>query len=499
MKNLLIAFTLLAAFFTSCQDENLPLPQPQPGDRIAVRFSVYADQLQTRTNENSIADLNIYLVDELTQESTHYFMNTTSVQFFCHKGNFRLYIIANAHADLGKLSAEQIKSYTVAFEHAPADLVMTAQRTLTLEAADQLVELPAIEVKRFAAKINFNITVDNRFPASIRSVQLMNVPLQGQPFIEKKPNLFIDAPIEENRGPGDRFNGAFYMLPNCQGSVATITDQKEKNFDNAPRDATFLRIRAMRDTKVLDYYVFLGENNTDNFDVRANTAHTLNITLRSENETDVRIRSYSVHVESHINVESKDNICLETGPIQLTIDLTGQYQDWGLYAMLELKEGNSSLFAFQGVPGQKVHPIPHFDSSSTFQIDYIPQEFTRENMYLKYTVSFYDRFGLVMEFDFSHIYAYALRVYTQWFGGSKGFGTITSEDAAAVTLQETLSSTIYNVFCPKEGCTIKATPDPGKLFDGFWFGHNHTWLITMEPSVKIIPEAPQKDIYAFFK
>ena len=52
----------------------------------------------------------------------------------------------------------------------------------------------------------------------------------------------------------------------------------------------------MRGDKVLSYSIYLGENNTDNFDVERNTHQTFNITIRGDNEVDTRISSYTLTV-----------------------------------------------------------------------------------------------------------------------------------------------------------------------------------------------------------
>ena len=73
-----------------------------------------------------------------------------------------------------------------------------------------------------------------------------------------------------------------------QGSVPPITDQRQKNKDNAPDNASYLLIRALAGNKVLTYTVFLGENNTSDFNVRANVQYRFNISILGNNEVDTR-------------------------------------------------------------------------------------------------------------------------------------------------------------------------------------------------------------------
>ena len=60
--------------------------------------------------------------------------------------------------------------------------------------------------------------------------------------------------------------------------------------------ASWLLIRATRGSKVLAYSVYLGENNTSDFNVRANCHYRLNITLLNDNTADTRIAAYTAAV-----------------------------------------------------------------------------------------------------------------------------------------------------------------------------------------------------------
>ena len=63
-----------------------------------------------------------------------------------------------------------------------------------------------------------------------------------------------------------------------------------------PPCASWLLIRATRGSKVLAYSVYLGENNTSDFNVRANCHYRLNITLLNDNTADTRIAAYTAAV-----------------------------------------------------------------------------------------------------------------------------------------------------------------------------------------------------------
>lgn len=90
-----------------------------------------------------------------------------------------------------------------------------------------------------------------------------------------------------------RTAGTAYLFENLQGSVDTITDQKDKCPENAPACATYLRILAERSTDkaLVEYIVYPGENNTSDFNVRRNTWHNLELVTGAK-EIDNRVLVY---------------------------------------------------------------------------------------------------------------------------------------------------------------------------------------------------------------
>ena len=162
-----------------------------------------------------------------------------------------------------------------------------------IPSADGMLTLPAVEVQRCVSKISYHITVT---PAvadiELRSVQLFSVPRFVSVFDmaaapSDDPDDYTDCPEVELSG--QQAAGDCYLLPNMQGMVAAITDQRQKNPENAPANASYLLIRAVRGSKILAYYIYLGGNNTSDFNVRANAHYRLNISILGDSEVDTRI------------------------------------------------------------------------------------------------------------------------------------------------------------------------------------------------------------------
>lgn len=151
------------------------------------------------------------------------------------------------------------------------------------------VTLPPLSVRRTVAKIAYNIRVADKVPdLELRSVRLCSVPGRTTLFTPAStPSTsekdFTDAPLVELPDAARRScSGVQYLFENPQGTVPSITDQRDKNADNAPSCASYLMIRATRGSRILDYRIYLGENNTTDFNVGRNTSHTLDITISGD-------------------------------------------------------------------------------------------------------------------------------------------------------------------------------------------------------------------------
>ena len=129
-------------------------------------------------------------------------------------------------------------------------------------------------------------------------MQFCNLPRTIPPFDSGSISSTVEANYYDGEampvGNERRTAGTAYLFENLQGSVDTITDQKDKCPENAPSCATYLRILAERsvDKALVEYIVYPGENNTSDFNVRRNTWHNLELVIMGENEIDNRVLVY---------------------------------------------------------------------------------------------------------------------------------------------------------------------------------------------------------------
>lgn len=288
-------------------------------------------------DENSIDDLNIYFYSTKTNYHFYLTQNEPSFEFQILPGSYTIFIAANVHKDMGDVTKAELSQYRYYAESMETDMPMTATMNVRIMSA---MTLPTLEVTRAAAKISYSVTVDDAVASTIklRSIQFCNVPKMTVLFgngasSTNKVYYGNDAVIDID---DDKvYSGTYYMLDNCQGDVDTITDQKDKSPENAPECATYMRILADGEGKVLEYIVFLGENSTSNFDVKKNTHHKMNLVIEGENEIDNRVRVYDglYYGTANCVVYNDTPVTIDVTPYRTSKELNYAYT--GIYAGAE--------------------------------------------------------------------------------------------------------------------------------------------------------------------
>ncbi len=478
-------------------------PECCPSGKVAVEIRIAPENpnhVTRSTDENAIRDLNFYLYSGTGSLMLHRYQTVTTLRFECVPGDYTLYVVANAHTDMGNPTVEILESYTTLYRPEADDLLMTAKQRITIPNACGTVQLPALEVRRAVARVDYDIQVDESVAdIEIRSVQAMNLPVHYRPFVEGfRPSDFLDNELVAAAEDGSSVQGSFYMLPNCQGVLSSITSPEEKNPDNAPEDATCLHIRAVRGGKVLDYYVYLGENDTSDFNVRSNTVHTLRIRILGDN--DLRLRQYSLDVEMATRSVPQDGLLLDSLDGELCVRLTGHYDDMQVQGVFTLEEGDAAYCQVCG----KIYDIPQqydFASNVSYRpIAYFPETFTRDNARLKFTLTVADKYGEVGRYEFEYAFAYVVKVYRTWQNGPRSiFGRVESKDALRIVEHETISALYDAVYCTSEPITLEAVPDAGYRADCWCISPGHSGEVSFDSTCPHDPVYGPKVLYLFFK
>ena len=294
MKKYLLILAAILLLWSCIAEDRTECTNPRG---VFVSLTVRPERMSSVTrsaDETAIRDLNLYLYDDNGNVVLHRYQTSATLRFECLPGDYRMCIAANLGRDLGDNPLWEDFTVTHADEYDVLPMAYEGDITI-IPSADGMLTLPAVEVQRCVSKISYNITVT---PAvadiELRSVQLFSVLRSVSVFDmaaapSDDPDDYTDCPEVELSG--QQAADDCYLLPNMQGVVATITDQKQKNPENAPANASYLLIRAVRGSKILAYYIYLGGNNTSDFNVRANAHYRLNISILGDSEVDTRISS----------------------------------------------------------------------------------------------------------------------------------------------------------------------------------------------------------------
>ena len=493
MKRFLYSLLLPLSILCSCIYEDEPdCCRPM---KIRVEISVRPDRMITvsRADEATIRDLNFYLCDDNGQIVLHRYQTSATLRFECLPGDYRMRIAANLGRDLGDSPASEDFIVTHADEYDVLPMSYESDVTISPSPGGVLT-LPTVEVRRCVAKVSYAIAVE---PADIelRSVQLLSVPRSTFLFDAAAPSENPDDYKDclEVELAGRQAEGDCYLLPNMQGTVSSITDQRQKNPENAPANASYLLIRAVRGAKVLAYYVYLGGNNTSDFNVRANVHYRLNISILGDKEVDTRVSSYTLRVRDDFDDYNYGGYCLLDGTRYLYIDVDSPDDTAPTRGRLEVLSGDLNWFAFNYGDKGAVHDFDLFDSSgeNAYEMEYYTPVYTPENSLLSYRITLTDALGFTQSYDFTHRMANAAIFHTD------GGGSVRVKGALHVETESESPEEQIVALC-MENCTLTAVPDAGYTFDGWYSDAGYDHLLSNEETFEFVPAGPLRHIYPVF-
>lgn len=500
-----IFFVSLLCTFCSCRDDD-PAPAPR-SDTVAVEIIVQSgEQTPTRVmDEYAVRDVNIYLVSRYGTSDLHFYKSSSMLRFDCMPGAYTLYVIANAHKDMGAMSAEQIETSTFEIDNTDEDLVMSTRQDVTIEAGEGTVILPSVEVRRLAAKIAYRIRVSDTLPdVQLATICFCNVPRRGRAFATESSfpdakdytdQQIIRIPPEQ----ASQFTGVFYMPQNVQGTVSGITSQDQKNRDHAPVHATFLMIRAMRGQRVLDYTVYLGENNTDNFDVRRNTSHTLDITLRSDDEADTRVHGYTLEMWDDMGADNLKGYCTVNPQRSLYVSVEGNAHALSFIGELEVTRGVEEYFEFDRTSTGTFHEfeVREPQGNSYYELAYTLPLVTEATSLFDYSVTVTDSYGFDRTYEFSHRLANELLVYLKYGNRENGSGAVLM--AGHLCWAPVDNTPNLRVMCYEKGCTLTAKPAAGYDFAGWYGDSRYTRLLSPDETYSYVPQYTSASLFPRFE
>ena len=280
MKKLIYTVVCMMLFCCACSDSDIELnPATQAKQQLAMTFRCGAmSPTRAATDDTRIDDINLYLFPANGDPARHlYIAPVRPVVLELPKGDYTLYAIANLGHDAGERTQDFVRTLHV--ERDPAVLAdapfpMSAQQSVTVRGDTQI----AVSLIRAVAKVNFSYTVAADFAKSFRVkfIQLRSVPrsatLFGSSRAESSEAVADMPPIETS---ATTYAATYYLLENRQGEVAGIGYQQQKDQTRAPEHATYIAIAGEADGTQVVYRIYLGANNTTDFNVGRNRVYNI--------------------------------------------------------------------------------------------------------------------------------------------------------------------------------------------------------------------------------
>lgn len=361
-------------FAGACSDEKHACTPAVHGIR-RVTFTFSCDVLPgTRAvaEESRIDDINLYLFSTDGAPARHiYAASQRAVSLELPDGRYTLYVVANLGTDTGLLSEAEVRALRYAWNpdgSGSGTLPMSAVRTFTVRGTTQVV----IELVRAVAKVDFSYTVaaDFRNSLSVRSVRLCNVPRFAALFDEGRIATAEECTATKTvPADSDGYSAVYYLPENLQGENASIPGQEQKNESNAPEYATYILIEGEADGLHVVYRIYLGENDTSDFNIACNRVYRIEVRILGRNTVDWRVSTTEVSV----TLFAERHVLGRTATAQLRVVSTNNDRSTCfLTCEREEGDGNATLDGDPIVFGEP-YPFLSGDGDRTVEIAYTQQ------------------------------------------------------------------------------------------------------------------------------
>lgn len=194
----------------------------------------------------------------------------------------------------GKLTGVTISPLPVLTKPEQQLLLYRLSSKITINIKDGTPEGESVMVKDYEI---YNLPLHSYFANNSTDYYTNNTSLAAGAFYQVIQRGFVDVEaIYDGVSTGLVKQGQFYMVENRRGVVNTSTDQREKA-RYAPAYATYALINAnyMNNNNgtvtSAKYKIYLGANNSNDYNIERNRLYTYNITITGASETDVNVDS----------------------------------------------------------------------------------------------------------------------------------------------------------------------------------------------------------------
>ena len=411
MKKLIYTVICMMLFCCACSDADIELnPAKQAKQQLAMTFRCGAmSPTRAATDDTRIDDINLYLFPVNGGQARHvYIAPVRPVVLELPKGGYMLYAIANLGHDAGERTQDFVRSLRV--EREPAALAdapfpMSAQQAVTVSGDMQI----AVSLIRAVAKVNFSYTVAADFAKSFRVkfIQFRSAPrsaaLFGSSRAENSETVADMPPVETS---ATAYAATCYLLENRQGEVAGIGSQQQKDQTRAPEHATYIAIAGEADGTQVVYRIYLGANNTTDFNVGRNRVYNIDARILGMNTVDWRVSTAELSVTPFVGNHAPGE------PATSELRLTSTNDPENVYYLSYHIDAGTGIVAIDGVERNPGMPYPLLSGNGTVTADISYKQAEPGDVRLRLTVT--DKYGFSMERVLTTQYKKSLNVtFTQ--------------------------------------------------------------------------------------
>lgn len=394
MKKLIYTVVCMMLFCCACSDSDIELnPATQAKQQLAMTFRCGAmSPTRAATDDTRIDDINLYLFPANGDPARHLYIAPVRPSYWnCPKATTRCMPLPTSdttQASGRRISFVRCTSNGILRSSRMAPFPMSAQQSVTVRGDTQI----AVSLIRAVAKVNFSYTVAADFAKSFRVkfIQLRSVPrsatLFGSSRAESSEAVADMPPIETS---ATTYAATYYLLENRQGEVAGIGYQQQKDQTRAPEHATYIAIAGEADGTQVVYRIYLGANNTTDFNVGRNRVYNIDARILGMNTVDWRVSTAELTVTPFAGNHAPGELATTELRLTSTNDTENVY-----YLSYHIDAG-TGIVAIDGVERNPDTPYPLFSGNGTVTADISYTQAEPGDVRLRLTVT--DKYGFSME------------------------------------------------------------------------------------------------------
>ena len=526
MKRLMILMVsaILLGSCTRTEDFSYESDSATYNVRFIISSEESIDVITRAIDEDAIEDFHLFLFGRDNPQKYHFDGYTPVIEAKIILGEYDVYAMANYPGITADYTLEQLEGLLFDFDTTDDPQVLPMSYRASLIVSGQGSTNTNIRLIRSVAKLSLNIKLQG-YDYELLSAKICDIPRKGNLFMRGVTTLadeyYSDWDCMESLSyfdSGDynygNYSLVFYMPENLRATVPSITHQYSKNKDNAPKNATYLHLRmrwnVSTNVQVHDYYVYLGENNTDNFNIRRNSRVTYDISLGyNAQNVDTRVQHYIVsrgwyssygtaygndltwqHAAEHrLGLESPQDF----HRVNIRYEFDTQVLD---YLRVDDQPLISNILERTFAPGEHI----------SFTMHYRPPYYHDGNKYVRYTITCTDNKGYSFTDYIENRYFNSVDINIPYKEESNGSatksGTIIPSNYEHSFGRDNIGlprGYLWNLLYGDDGVMLKAVPEPGFQFVGWYKNTNYQDLLSTDVEYLYNPLQSYTTIWAMFE